>query len=152
MTTEPLATIDTELNEQITDLLRQSDQRFTKGRRALVEALLAGGQPMTIPQVLKADTRLAQSSAYRNLVVLEAAGVVTRIVTNDDFARYELAEHLTHHHHHLICSSCGDVADFALDDQAEAGLDKALHKIAAATGFTVEAHRLDLLGVCSDCD
>ena len=83
---------------------------------------------MTIPQVLEANTRLAQSSAYRNLVVLEAAGVVTRIVTNDDFARYELAEHLTHHHHHLICSSCGDVADFALDDQAEAGLDKALHK------------------------
>ena len=33
---------------------------------------------MTIPQVLEADTRLAQSSAYRNLVVLEAAGVVTR--------------------------------------------------------------------------
>jgi Fe2+ or Zn2+ uptake regulation protein len=106
---------------------------------------------MTIPQVLEADTRLAQSSAYRNLVVLEAAGVVTRIVTNDDFARYELAEHLTHHHHHLICSSCGDVTDFALDDQAEAGLDEALHKIAAATGFTVEAHRLDLVGVCSDC-
>jgi Fe2+ or Zn2+ uptake regulation protein len=84
--------------------------------------------------------------------VLETAGVVTRIVTNDDFARYELAEHLTHHHHHLICSSCGDVTDFALDDQAEAGLDAALHKIAAATGFTVEAHRLDLVGVCSDCD
>ena len=34
MTTEPLATIDTELDEQITDLLRRSDQRFTKGRRA----------------------------------------------------------------------------------------------------------------------
>ena len=62
--------------------------------------------------------------------MLEEAGVVTRIVTNDDFARYELAEQLTHHHHHLICSSCGDVTDFSLDDKAEAGLDKALHKIA----------------------
>ena len=39
MTTEPLATINTELDEQITDLLRQSDQRFTKGRRALVEPI-----------------------------------------------------------------------------------------------------------------
>ena len=95
---------------------------------------------------------LAQSSAYRNLVVLEEVGIVTRIVTNDDFARYELAEHLTHHHHHLICSSCGDVTDFALDDKAEAGLDKALHKIADEVGFTVEAHRLDLVGTCSNCD
>ncbi|MEO0492386.1 MAG: Fur family transcriptional regulator [Actinomycetota bacterium] len=152
MSTDAMVGIDTELDEQITALLRQTDQRFTKGRLALVEVLLSGGQPMTIPQILDADERLAQSSVYRNLVVLEAAGVVTRIVTNDDFARYELAEHLTHHHHHLICSSCGDVTDFALDDKAEAGLDAALTKIAVAAGFTVEAHRLDLVGVCSDCD
>ena len=151
MKTEPLATIDTELDEQITDLLRQSDQRFTKGRRALVEALLAGGQPMTIPQVLKADTRLAQSSAYRNLVVLEAAGVVTRIVTNDEFARYELAERLTEHHHHLICSHCGDVTDFALGTRTEDALDGALHRIAHDVGFVVESHRLDLIGTCADC-
>ena len=151
MSTEPLATIDTELDEQITDLLRQSDQRFTKGRRALVEALLAGGQPMSIPQVLKADTRLAQSSAYRNLVVLEDAGAVTRIVTNDDFARYELAERLTEHHHHLICSHCGDVTDFALGTRTEDALDGALHRIAHDVGFVVESHRLDLIGTCADC-
>ena len=141
-----------DLDDEINALLRREDQRYTKGRRALVATLRAEGQPVTIPQILDASDGLAQSSVYRNLVVLEEAGVVTRIVTNDDFARYELAEHLTHHHHHLICSSCGDVTDFALDDQAEAGLDAALHKIAAATGFTVEAHRLDLVGVCSDCD
>ena len=38
---------------------------------------------------------LAQSSAYRNLVVLEQAGAVNRIVTADDFARFELAQDLT---------------------------------------------------------
>ena len=143
---------DDELDDEITTLLRNADQRYTKGRRALVDALRAGGQPMTLPQILATADGLAQSSAYRNLVVLEEVGIVTRIVTNDDFARYELAEHLTHHHHHLICSSCGDVTDFALDDKAEAGLDKALHKIADEVGFTVEAHRLDLVGTCSNCD
>lgn len=143
---------DDALDDEITTLLAKADQRYTKGRRALVKVLLAGGRPMTIPQILGSGDGLAQSSVYRNLVVLEEAGVVTRIVTNDDFARYELAEDLTHHHHHLICSSCGDVSDFSLDDKAEAGLDAALHKIAHAAGFTVEAHRLDLVGVCSDCD
>lgn len=29
---------------------------------------------------------------YRNLGVLERAGVAVRIVTNDEFARFELAE------------------------------------------------------------
>ena len=143
---------DDALDDEITALLRTADQRYTKGRRALVEVLLSVGQPVTIPQILERGDGLAQSSVYRNLVVLEEVGAVTRIVTNDDFARYELAEHLTHHHHHLICSSCGDVTDFALDDTAEAGLDAALHKVADAAGFTVEAHRLDLVGVCSDCD
>lgn len=143
---------DDALDDEITALLRTAGQRYTKGRRALVEVLRGVGQPVTIPQILDHGDGLAQSSVYRNLVVLEEVGAVTRIVTNDDFARYELAEHLTHHHHHLICSSCGDVTDFSLDDKAEAGLDKALHKIADAAGFTVEAHRLDLVGVCSDCD
>lgn len=140
-----------DLDDEITALLRGTDQRYTKGRRALVAALRSVGQPVTIPQILDASEGLAQSSVYRNLVVLEEAGVVTRIVTNDDFARYELAEQLTHHHHHLICSSCGDVTDFSLGENAEAGLDEALHQIADAAGFTVEAHRLDLVGTCSDC-
>lgn len=141
-----------ELDDEINALLRQDDQRYTKGRRALVATLRAVGQPVTIPQILAASDGLAQSSVYRNLVVLEDAGVVTRIITNDDFARYELAERLTHHHHHLICSSCGDVTDFSLDDLTEASLDDALHEIAAQVGFAVEAHRLDLVGTCASCD
>lgn len=141
-----------ELDDEINALLRQDNQRYTKGRRALVATLRAVGQPVTIPQILAASDGLAQSSVYRNLVVLEDAGVVTRIITNDDFARYELAERLTHHHHHLICSSCGDVTDFSLDDLAEASLDDALHEIAAQVGFAVEAHRLDLVGTCASCD
>ena len=141
-----------ELDDEINALLRQDDQRYTKGRRALVATLRAVGQPVTIPQILAASDGLAQSSVYRNLVVLEDAGVVTRIITNDDFARYELAERLTHHHHPLICSSCGDVTDFSLDDLAEASLDDALHEIAAQVGFAVETHRLDLVGICASCD
>ena len=141
-----------ELDDEIMALLRQADQRYTKGRRALVSCLRRVGQPVTIPQILEADRDLAQSSVYRNLVVLEEAGVVTRIVTNDEFARYELAEALTEHHHHLICSSCGDVTDFSLGSRTEASLDKALHQVADRMGFTVEGHRLDLVGVCNDCD
>lgn len=140
-----------QLDDEIHALLRDADQRYTKGRRALVAALRAGGQPMTLPQILARGEGLAQSSAYRNLVVLEDAGVVTRIVTNDEFARYELAETLTEHHHHLICTTCGDVTDFSLSARAETSLDRTLHRVAEEAGFQVETHRLDLVGLCSDC-
>jgi len=132
-------------------MLRTADQRYTTGRRRLVEVLQSGGGPLTITQILAVDNSLAQSSVYRNLTILEEVGAVTRIVTRDDFARYELAEHLTEHHHHLICSTCGDVVDFSLNNKAEAALEKALSSAAIEAGFTVEGHQLDLLGVCADC-
>jgi Fe2+ or Zn2+ uptake regulation protein len=143
--------IDHEIDNEVAALLRQADQRYTSGRRRLVAVLQTGGGPLTITQILDADRSLPQSSVYRNLTILEEVGAVTRIITRDDFARYELAEHLTEHHHHLICSNCGDVTDFALDARAEASLDRALRRAAERVGFNVDTHHLDLLGTCSSC-
>lgn len=140
----------TELDDDVAQRLRAADQRYTNGRRRIVAALRDGG-PMTIAEILDTDTSLAQSSVYRNLVILEEVGAVTRIVTRDDFARYELAEDLTEHHHHLICSSCGSVSDFSLQPRVETTLDRALATVAEHEGFTVEGHRLDLVGRCSSC-
>jgi Fe2+ or Zn2+ uptake regulation protein len=52
--------------------------------------------------------------------------VVPRIVTADEFARYELAEALTGHHHHLICSACGRVEDVPASSVLEASLAEAV--------------------------
>ncbi len=140
-----------ELDDEVAALLGDADQRYTSSRRRLISALQAGDGPLTITQIVAADSSLPQSTVYRNLTILEEAGVVTRIVTSDDFARYELAEELTGHHHHLICTACGDVVDFSLDASVEATLDKALDRAAAAAGFTADSHRLDLLGTCKQC-
>ena len=145
------AEINGEIDDEVAALLRRDDQRYTRGRRRLVAVLQTGDGPLTITQILAADGSLAQSSVYRNLTILEHVGAVTRINTRDDFARYELAEQLTQHHHHLICSTCGDVADFSLDARAEASLDRALQRAASEIGFDIDTHRLDLLGTCSDC-
>ena len=133
------------------DRLHDDGQRYTTQRQALVELLAAVEQPLTIPQLLERSPGLAQSSAYRNLAVLERAGVVHRIVTTDEFARYELAEDLTHHHHHLICSTCGGVTDFEVPDKVEHDLARAHARIADRNGFTVRTHRLDLVGTCTGC-
>lgn len=139
------------MDDEVAALLRRADQRYTSGRRRLVAILQSGGGPLTITQILAADDSLAQSSVYRNLSILEEVGAVVRIMTRDDFARYELAEHLTEHHHHLICSSCGDVADFSLDSGTETSLDRALQQAARRAGFSCDSHRLDLVGTCAAC-
>ena len=144
-----MAALDT--HEIVATRLRHTGQRYTSRRRQLVELLADGGGPMTIPQILDADGSLAQSSVYRNLAVLEEAAVVVRIVTSDDFARYELTEDLTEHHHHLICATCGDVSDFSLDTAIETQLDRALGRAARRAAFDVDHHRLDLVGTCAGC-
>ena len=133
------------------DRLRDEGQRYTTQRRGLVDLLVEVEQPLTIPQLLERQPGLSQSSAYRNLAVLERAGVVHRIAGADGFARYELAEDLTGHHHHLVCSTCGDVVDFEMSDAVERDLDAALHRAARRAGFRVSGHRLDLVGTCASC-
>ncbi len=131
--------------------LRADAQRYTTNRRTIVEQLDRSDRPLSIPELLEQAPDLAQSSAYRNLAVLERSGVVGRIITSDEFARYELAEDLTQHHHHLICTTCGAVDDFTLPARAEVELEQALTTAAAEGRFTATGHRLDLVGTCARC-
>lgn len=142
---------DVDLHSTVASRLRRDQQRYTAGRRGLVDALADAGRPVTIPELLRDQSGLAMSSAYRNLAVLERAGVVHRIVTSDEHARFELAEDHTGHHHHLICGSCGRVDDFRVSHQLERSLEAALNRVVADTGFQPDHHRLDLVGTCADC-
>jgi Fe2+ or Zn2+ uptake regulation protein len=65
------------------------------------------------------------SSIYRNLVVLEQAGAVTRYPgAGGGHARYELSEELVGHHHHLVCSRCGRIEDDPVPPEVDAGLPR----------------------------
>lgn len=140
------------LHDDVQAMLRSGEHRYTTGRQRVIAALHAAGAPVTIPQILDVEPSLAQSSAYRNLAILEEVGAVERIVTHDDHARYELAETLTDdHHHHLICTTCGAVTDFELPPRIERTLDEAFAASAKAANFRIDGHRLDLVGACADC-
>jgi len=94
---------------------------------------------------------LPQSTVYRNLAVLETAGVVVKVLTNGDRAAFELAEDLKGHHHHLVCVDCGIVLDIEIPAAVEKILDDGMRDVAEKTGFTLIGHRLDLMGRCSSC-
>ena len=125
---------------------------YPSGRRRIVDLLAATPQPLSIPEMLALDRDAAQSSVYRNLAVLELAGVVNRIVTADEFARFELAEEMSgHHHHHLICTSCGSVQDITLPTSVENTVTRELQRVAIRHGFSPTGHQMDLVGVCAGC-
>jgi Fur family transcriptional regulator, ferric uptake regulator len=140
-----------EIHEVAAGRLRRDDQRYTEKRKALVEVLQTAGRPLSMPSILEQSPGMAQSSVYRNLAVLEHAAIVRRIVTTDDHASFELAEDLSSHHHHLICTSCGNIEDFLVPEDVEDQLNLALRGAARRHRFKVTDHVLDLFGTCKDC-
>jgi Fe2+ or Zn2+ uptake regulation protein len=140
-----------EIHTEVIARLRQNHQRYTPQRREIIEVLAKVGHPLTIQDIREHSNDLAQSSVYRNLVVLEEFGIVIKVVTNGDIGRYELAEDLTGHHHHLICSQCGVVRDVVVPQALEHDIDRVLAKIARREGFSLDHHRLDVIGRCSKC-
>ena len=140
-----------DVDQLIASQLQAVGQRYTSNRRRLISILLRSSKPLSINQILDMDPELAQSSVYRNLTVLEEAGSIARIVTSADHARYELAEGILEHHHHIICSPCGEILDFRLSDSIEETLEASLQEIADQLGFTLDTHRLDLIGTCTLC-
>jgi Fur family transcriptional regulator, ferric uptake regulator len=131
--------------------LRLIDQRYTAGRRAIVELLRDAGHPVSIGDIADRLPDLPRSSAYRHLTDLQTAGLVRRIAASDEFARFELAEDLTEHHHHLLCLRCGKVTDVTPSAAFERQVSRTVDELAAAEGFEPHSHRLDVLGLCAGC-
>jgi Fe2+ or Zn2+ uptake regulation protein len=141
-----------ELHVEIGHRLAGSGQRYSPVRRQIVDALARADRPQSVADLVTAVPELAVSSAYRNLGVLADAGAVTRVATDDDAARFELAEAVTErHHHHLVCTQCGLVLDYEPPAALELEVEAGLHEVARDSGFVPESHRLDLFGRCAEC-
>lgn len=131
--------------------LRRIDQRYTSGRRAIIELLVRAGHPVSIEDIAAQLPGVPRSSAYRHLTDLQAAGLIRRVTSSDEFTRFELAEDLTEHHHHLLCINCGKVTDITLPAGLEQQVTGAITKLADMEGFQAHSHRLDVLGLCATC-
>jgi Fe2+ or Zn2+ uptake regulation protein len=139
------------LHPEVAVRLARVEQRYTASRRALVETLAAAGRPLSIPEILAATPAIPQSSAYRNVTALIDAKALRRVAGSDDHGRFELAEDLAGHHHHLICATCGRILDIGTSPRLERALAEAGRVAEEETGFSVDDHRMDLVGTCREC-
>ena len=140
-----------DLHEFVAVLLRRIDQRYTAGRRAVVELLASSERPLSIAEIEERVPEVPRSSAYRHLADLQMAGVVRRISTSDEFARFEMAEDFLHHHHHLLCATCGQVIDVTPTPAFERTVTRMVEEMTASQGFVATSHALDVIGHCSTC-
>lgn len=139
------------IQQEIDQRLATAGLRWTKGRRAVVEAMGRASAPMSVPELQAVvGPAVPLSSLYRIITDLLDAKILIKLEFAEGFARFELDEELASHHHHLVCTSCGGVADLELTD-LEVTLGAAVKSIRRRTGFRATAHRLDFFGLCAGC-
>ena len=128
--------------------LEQAGYRLTAPRRALA-GLVAGREGhFTADDLLDAARRrrlgLGRATIFRALDVLTELGIIERLDLPSGEHAFVACEPA--HHHHVVCASCGRATWVA--DQ---GLEQVAARIGRETGYRIAAHRLELFGVCPDC-
>jgi Fur family ferric uptake transcriptional regulator len=146
--------LDIEYRQGMVDLvplltaLERSDYRMT-GPRRTVAALIAE-QPghFAASDLVEAasaqDLDVGRATIFRTLDVMLELGLVERLDLPSGEHAYVACE--PSHHHHVVCSSCGRSQD--VDD---GGLGPIVRDLARRTGYRIDAHRLELFGLCPDC-
>lgn len=129
--------------------LRDHRQPVTRQRDRVAIALLASEEHLSVEQLRR---RLGQEGAaiglatiYRTLDLLVRCGLVRAHDFSQGYRRYEPISPQMHHEH-LICLRCEKVEEFTHDR-----LERMLPMIADEHGFQPERHRVEIYGVCRDC-
>lgn len=127
--------------------LREAGLRVTRPRVAVLRAV--GAHPHADTGSVLAAVRaeldsVSHQAVYDCLGTLADAGLVRRIQPAGSVARYELR--VGDNHHHVVCRSCGDVAD----------VDCAVGETPCLTasddhGFLIEEAEVIYWGTCPTC-
>jgi Fur family transcriptional regulator, stress-responsive regulator len=128
-------------------MLRRAALRVTRPRLAVLEAVHAHPHAATdsiIGAVRRELPSVSRQAVYDGLQALTAAGLVRRIQPSGSVARYEAR--VGDNHHHVVCRSCGAIADV----DCELGAAPCL-TASDDMGFLVDEAEITYWGVCAEC-
>ncbi|MFT8319093.1 MAG: peroxide-responsive transcriptional repressor PerR [Sporolactobacillus sp.] len=140
--TEGIAKIDKAI-----EVLKDSGVRITPQRHAILEYLIMSDSHPTADEIYKAlehqFPNMSVATVYNNLRVFKKTGMVKELTYGDSSSRFDFS---TKQHYHIICNECGKIVDFFYP-----GLDEVEDLAAQVTGFSVTSHRLEVYGLCPEC-
>jgi Fe2+ or Zn2+ uptake regulation protein len=127
--------------------LHDAGLRVTTGRLAVLDALerMPHSDALALHRSLEAaDAGTSIQSVHNVLGDLTAAGLLRRIEPANSPARYELR--VGDNHHHIVCTSCGAIADV----ECVVGHAPCLAPSDTA-GFAVTTAEVTFWGLCAAC-
>lgn len=129
--------------------LKSAGYRLTQSRAAVVRIINETNGWLRPEQVHALAKKYCPSlglvTVYRTLTLLVELGYIRRIHFGDKchgYARVELS-----HGHHLVCRGCNQTIEIAGTED----LKPLMKQVQNETGFVIEDHLLELVGLCREC-
>ena len=136
----------TSFRADILAAFREKGIRCTSQRYGVLEYVMKSRSHPTAEQIFQAvnrsDPRASLATIYKNLHVLERAGLIREMVLESQAVRFEAN---TKRHHHFVCERCGRVEDIEWFDVPHLSIRAALGP------RTVRSYELVLRGLCNVC-
>jgi Fur family ferric uptake transcriptional regulator len=134
--------------QTLTTQLSQHGYKLTRQRRAVVDVVGQGDTRLSAADIFTKAQRacpdLGLTTVYRTLDILVDLGGIRRVHLDDGCEAF--APTTVEHGHYLICSSCQTTIEFE-----DCNLNELLNQVADRTGFLIEQHWLELVGICPTC-
>ena len=130
------------------ELLRRAGHKMTPQRLMIVRALRHSDGHLTAAQIVdgvRGEYPMVDvSTVYRTLDVLKRMRLATETDMGSGDAVFEWAPEEPHHH--LICSSCGDVAELGHEY-----FDEFARRLEGELSFAPDLHHFAIFGICKEC-
>jgi Fur family peroxide stress response transcriptional regulator len=128
--------------------LRNQGYRLTPQRMAVLSILAESRDhpsAQDIYQQVRSDFPMTSlATVYKTITLLREMGQVLELGYSHDSSRYDGRDPTPHPH--LVCVQCRKIVDWQSD-----ALDSLSSQVSRESGYQVSGLRLDLLGLCPDC-
>jgi Fur family transcriptional regulator, ferric uptake regulator len=142
--------IHSQEKEQFQKLFRHEDPETFEERFKVLEVFLATEKHITSEELCRTlaaqGVHLPAEFVRETLKLLSHFGFARQSRFDNGEIRYE-HHHLGQHHDHMVCTKCGKIIEFREDRLEEAQI-----RVAAAHGFHMLQHRMEIYGLCAECN
>lgn len=130
--------------------LRDQGLPVTQQRESIAEVVFGSPDHLSVDEIeavlRQRGERIGKATIYRTLEMLVRSGLVAEHDFGEGFKRYEHLFGQLPMHEHLICTECNKVTE--IDDEELLRLHE---EVARQHGFQPMRYRLEIYGLCADC-
>ena len=130
------------------DYIKQFSLRWTSQRKLVLDVFLQQSGHVQIDEIYdrvrEKEPTIGIATVYRTMKLLEESGLAEVHSFNNKTTYERLYQ--VRHHDHLICKICKKTVEFE-----HPLIEKYQLEVCERHGFTLKSHRMDLYGICIDC-